>query len=263
VFLYDSVGRGARRGGTWLSAICAARVRTGTKALLDGERRSAEGALDSALRLAVAQSGVIADLLGHVLANVRPACAATSSRPWARLARPSPPAVLPALVRALKQGDGSTRGACARGPVCRAIKESSPPRLPTCAWPPRPNREVRTEAASWPLQSTEGGIPKGAARMPSRLTSSDEQTVRRCCCLAGRRWPDGSTRSCSGPSSNLLEDPERARARGSRRSAHCLSKTGSTWEPASPISTEAVDLLPARGSRRAARSRCAWPRVPA
>jgi HEAT repeat protein len=125
---------------------------------------------------------------------------------------------MPALVRALKQGDVSTRGACARALCVVAIKSpaAASPYLRMAARDP--NREVRTEAASC-LGSLTEGDPKGAARMAIELTSSDEQTVRAAAAASLGALAGRVRETVLGPLVNLLDDPERTCAwRPPRRS---------------------------------------------
>ena len=178
------------------------------KAMLDPNAEVQKAALDSALRLAVAQPGVIADLLGHLLANVRPGLRRFIVEALGEIGKPRSAAVMPALVRALKQGDVSTRGACARALCVVAIKSpaAASPYLRMAARDL--NREVRTEAASC-LGSLTEGDPKGAARMAIELTSSDEQTVRAAAAASLGALAGRVHETVLGPLVNLLDDPER------------------------------------------------------
>ena len=235
VFLYDQsaeVRVEAARGFGYLRREGPELVR---KALLDANAEVQKAALDSALRLAVAQPGVIADLLGHVLANVRPGLRRFIVEALGEIGKTRPAAVLPALVRALKQGDGSTRGACARALCVVAIKSpaAASPYLRMAARDP--NREVRTEAASC-LGSLTEGDPKGAARMAIELTSSDEQTVRAAAAASLGALAGRVHEIVLGPLINLLEDPERAVRVAAAEALIAYSKTGSS------LGSRAADL---------------------
>jgi len=208
-FLYDQspeVRAEAARGFGYLRREGPELVR---KALLDPNTEVQKAGLDSALHLAVAQPGPIAELLGHVLANVRPGLRRFIVEALGEIGKTHAAAVLPALVRALKLGDVSTRGACARALCVVAAKSpaASSPYLRVAARDA--NREVRTEAASC-LGSLTEGDPKGAARMAIELTSSDEQTVRAAAAASLGALAGRVHEIVLGPLITLLEDPERS-----------------------------------------------------
>ena len=226
-FLYDpspEVRAEAARGFGYLRREGPELVR---KSLLDPNAEVQRAALDSALRLAVAQSAAIADLLGHALANVRPGLRRFIVEALGEIGKTKPTAVLPALVRALKQGDVSTRGACARALCVVAIKSpaAASPYLRMAARDP--NREVRTEAASC-LGSLTEGDPKGAARMAIELTSSDEQTVRAAAAASLGALAGRVHEIVIGPLINLLEDPERTVRVAAAEALIAYTKTGSS-----------------------------------
>jgi HEAT repeat protein len=235
VFLYDptpEVRVEAARGFGYLRREGPELVR---KALLDPNAEVQKAALDSALRLAVAQPVVIADLLGHVLANVRPGLRRFIVEALGEIGKTRPPAVLPALVRALKQGDVNTRGACARALCVVAIKNpaAASPYLRVAARDA--NREVRTEAASC-LGSLTEGDPKGAARMAIELTSSDEPTVRAAAAASLGALAGRVREIVLGPLINLLEDPERAVRMAAAEALIAYANTGS------PLGSRTADL---------------------
>ncbi len=205
------------------------------KALLDPNAEVQKAALDSALRLAVAQPVVIADLLGHALANVRPGLRRFIVEALGEIGKTRPPAVLPALVRALKQGDVNTRGACARALCVVAIKTpaAASPYLRMAARDA--NRDVRTEAASC-LGSLTEGDPKGAARMAIELTSSDEPTVRAAAAASLGALAGRVREIVLGPLINLLEDPERTVRVAAAEALIAYANTGS------PLGNRAADL---------------------
>ena len=235
VFLYDptpEVRVEAARGFGYLRREGPELVR---KALLDPNAEVQKAALDSALRLAVAQPVVIAELLGHVLANVRPGLRRFIVEALGEIGKSRPPAVLPALVRALKQGDVNTRGACARALCAVAVKNpaAASPYLRMAARDA--NREVRTEAASC-LGSLTEGDPKGAARMAIELTSSDEPTVRAAAAASLGALAGRVREIVLGPLINLLEDPERTVRVAAAEALIVYANTGS------PLGNRAADL---------------------
>ena len=234
-FLYDSspeVRAEAARGYGYLRREGPELVR---KALLDPNTEVQRAALDSALRLAAAQSSAIAELLGHVLANVRPGLRRFIVEALGEIGKTRPAAVLPALVRALKQGDGSTRGACARA-LCVVAAKAPAAASPYLRMAARdPNREVRTEAASC-LGSLTEGDPKGAAHMAIELTSSDEATVRAAAAASLGALAGRVRETALGPLINLIEDPERTVRVAAAEAMIAYANTGS------PIGSRAADL---------------------
>ena len=235
VFLYDptpEVREEAARGFGYLKREGPELVR---KALLDPNAEVQKAALDSALRLAVAQPVVIADLLGHVLPNVRPGLRRFIVEALGEIGKSRPPAVLPALVRSLKQGDVNTRGACARALCVVAVKApaAASPYLRMAARDA--NRDVRTEAASC-LGSLTEGDPKGAARMAIELTSSDEPTVRAAAAASLGALAGRVREIVLGPLINVLEDPERTVRVAAAEALIAYANTGS------PLGSRAADL---------------------
>ena len=147
------------------------------KSLLDPNGEVHEAAIESALRLAASQPMVVAEMLGHVVGNVRPSSRRLIVAALGEIGRTRPAAVLPPLVRAFKLGDPSTRRATARA-LCEVAKKApvaTSPYLRLAAHDT--DRAVRIEAASCLGNLTEGD-PKGAARMAIQLASSEEQAVR-------------------------------------------------------------------------------------
>ena len=197
------------------------------RALLDPNAEVQKVALDSALRLAVAQPVAIADLLGHALANVRPGLRRFIVEALGEIGKTRSAAVLPALVRAFKQGDVSTRSACARALCGVAIKSpaAASPYLRLAARDP--SREVRTEAASC-LGSLTEGDPRGAARMAIELTSSDEPTVRAAAAASLGALAGRVHEVVFGPLINLLVDPERTVRVAAAEALIAYTKTGSS-----------------------------------
>jgi HEAT repeat protein len=235
VFLYDpsaEVRVEAARGFGYLRREGPELVR---KALLDPNAEVQKAALDSALRLAVVQSGPIADLLGHVLSNVRPGLRRSIVEALGEIGKTRPAAVLPALVRALKQGDASTRGACARA-LCVVAVKSPAAASPYLRMAARDlNREVRTEAASC-LGSLTEGDPRGAARMAIELTSSDEPTVRAAAAASLGALAGRVHEVVLGPLINLIEDPERTVRVAAAEALIAYAKTGAS------LANRAADL---------------------
>jgi HEAT repeat protein len=234
-FLYDQspeVRAEAARGYGYLRREGPELVR---KALLDPNAEVQKAGLDSALRLAVAQPGPVAELLGHVLSNVRPGLRRSIVEALGEIGKTRSAAALPPLVRALKLGDVSTRGACARALCVVAVKSpaAASPYLRVAARDA--NREVRTEAASC-LGSLTEGDPKGAARMAIELTSSDEQTVRAAAAASLGALAGQVHEIVLGPLITLLEDPERTVRMAAAEALITYSKTGS------PLGNRAADL---------------------
>jgi HEAT repeat protein len=227
VFLYDpspEVRVEAARGFGYLRREGPELVRKG---LLDPNAEVQKAALDSALRLAVAQPGVLAEMLGHVLSNVRPGLRRYIVEALGEIGRTKPAAVLPALVRAFKLGDPATRSACARA-LCVVASKSPPAASPYLRLAARdPNRDVRTEAASC-LGSLTEGDPKGAARMAIELTSSDEATVRAAAAASLGALAGRVQELVLRPLIGLLEDPERSVHMAAAEALIAFSKTGAS-----------------------------------
>jgi HEAT repeat protein/DNA-binding MarR family transcriptional regulator len=178
------------------------------KSLLDPNAEVQKAAIESALRLAAAQPGVVAEMLGHVVANVRPAARRSIVEALGEIGRTRPAAVLPALVRAFKLGDVSTRGAAARA-LCEVAKKApaaTSPYLRLAAHDT--DRDVRTEAAAC-LGSLTEGDPKGAARMAIQLATSDEAAVRAAAAASLGALSAQVQDLALAPLIGLLEDPDR------------------------------------------------------
>ncbi len=177
VFLYDQspdVRAEAARSFGYLKREGPELVR---RAILDPSAEVARAAIESSIRLAVWQPALVAEDLGHALVKVRPATRKVIVEALGQIGQNRPFAVLPPLVKALKQGEIPTRVSAAHA-FCEIAKKAPKVASPYLRIASRDdNREVRTEAASC-LGSLTEGDPKGAARMAVQLAASDEPAVR-------------------------------------------------------------------------------------
>jgi len=208
VFLYDpspEVRAEAARSYGYLKHDGAELVR---KALLDPNPEVARAAIESAVRLSASQPAVVAEDLGHALANVRPATRKWIVEALGQIGQTRPGPVLPPLARALKLGDVPTRIASAHA-FCEMAKKAPVAASPYLRIASRDNdRNVRTEAASC-LGSLTEGDPKGAARMAVQLAASDEPTVRAAAASSLGALAKEAHDIVLTPLVGLLEDSER------------------------------------------------------
>jgi HEAT repeat protein len=178
------------------------------KALLDPSPDVARAAIESAVRLAATQPGVVAEDLGHALNQVRPTLRKTIVEALGQISQTRPLHVLPQLSKALKQNEIPTRVAAARA-FCDMAKKAPVPASPYLRIASRDdNREVRTEAAAC-LGSLTEGDPKGAARMAVQLATSDEPAVRAAVAASLGALAGEARDIVMAPLIGLLEDRER------------------------------------------------------
>jgi HEAT repeat protein len=228
VFLYDptpEVRVEAAHGYGYLKREGPELVR---KALLDPNQEVQKAGLDAAVRLAAAQPVVLAEMLGKVISVVRPGLRRYIVEALGEIGITKAAAVMPALVRAFKNGDPATRVACARALCVVAVKTpaAASPYLRLAARDT--NREVRTEAASC-LGSLTEGDPKGAAKMAVELTSSDEASVRAAAAASLGALAGRAQEAVLKPLIGLLEDPERTVRMASADSLIAYAKTGASF----------------------------------
>ena len=179
------------------------------KALGDPNAEVQRAAIDSAVMLAPAQPGAVAQMLGKALPKARPQARRWMVEALGRIGRERPSLVMPALGKALKEGDSATR-ATAATTLCGVARRNAGAAAPYLRLAARDDdREVRTAAAAC-LGGLAEGDPRGAARLAADLASAEEPAVRAAAAASLGTLAPKARELTLAPLVRLAQDPDRS-----------------------------------------------------
>jgi HEAT repeat protein len=177
------------------------------KALKDSSPDVQRAAVESALALAPAFTGPIADVLGHAVKNVRPSVRTTVIEALARVGEEKPAVVLLPLAHALHDTDTGLRAAAASAFCALGKKHAAEvsPYLRVAASDARD--QVRTAAAACLAELAEAD-PKGATKIATELSAAKEAPVRMAAAQALGRLGEKAPDMAFPALLTLIADPE-------------------------------------------------------